>query len=227
MIEKDAVFAVYKPYGMTSHDVIAIIRKKLLIKKVGHAGTLDPLAEGVLLVLTGKRTKESSHFMDTEKEYEASIVFGEKTETGDREGRVIETMTKKDVLHHVQKRTLKQACRNFVGNYVQTVPLFSAVKRKGKRLYSFGRSGTPVPELPKRRVEIKEIRLVSLDENCATIKVVCGKGVYIRQLVEDIGNFLQVPATLDRLVRTRVGPFLLEKALSLTDLTWESITKAE
>jgi len=227
MTEKDAVFAVSKPYGMTSHDVIAIIRKTLLIKKVGHAGTLDPLAEGVLVVLTGKKTKESSHFMEMEKEYVASIVFGEKTETGDREGRVIETMAKEDVLHHVQKRTLEQACRHFLGNYVQTVPLFSAVKRKGKRLYSFGRSGTKVPELPKRSVEIKKIQIISLDENCATIKVICGKGVYIRQLVEDIGSFLQVPATLDRLVRTRVGQFQLTKALYLIDLTWESIRRVE
>lgn len=230
MKETDKILNIYKPKGITSHDVVDIVRKKYKTKKVGHAGTLDPMAEGVLIILIGDATKRQKDFMDTEKEYIAEIVLGIETDTYDIEGTVIRKETGNI---KINKKQLENTLKSFTGNIKQEVPPYSAVKIKGKPLYKYAREGKLEGiELPKRKVFIKEIELLETGElhlggvpraqhhlrgayPSIKIRVVCSKGTYIRSLANDIGKKLGMGATLVSLGRARVGSFNVEDSKKL------------
>jgi len=206
------VLVVDKEKGMTSHDVVARVRRRFSIKKVGHAGTLDPNATGVLLLLLGKATRLSNTFLDQDKEYEATMKLGEKTDSGDCAGSVIRTREVR-----VSAPDVENAMERFVGEIEQVPPMFSAKKIKGKKLYEFARKGVEVEREPKK-VIIKELKAERIDLPFVVLRVVCGKGTYIRQLADDIGDSLDCGAHLTELRRTRSGEFSLSQAVSLGSL---------
>ncbi len=206
------ILVVDKGKGMTSHDVVDLVRKKFGIKKVGHAGTLDPNATGVLILLLGGATKLSSRFLEQDKEYEAVMKLGEKTDSGDCDGKVIKTGE-----IDVSKKEIKDAIAGFEGEIEQTPPMVSAKKVKGKRLYKLARKGLEVKRDPKKIV-IKKIKVKDIDLPFVGFSVACSKGTYIRQLADDIGEKLGCGAHLTELRRTRSGSFSLEQAVALQDL---------
>ena len=218
------VLIINKPKGLTSHDVVDVVRKRLGVKKVGHAGTLDPAATGILIVLVGKKTKEQAKYMKMEKEYLAEVEFGMETDTGDREGRLIAKLSYGQMVK-LRRKEIEDVSPRFIGKVKQSVPLYSAVKIKGKKLYELARKGKGPKKLPERIVEIKEIKILDFKKGTNTtypivkLKIVCGKGVYIRQLAVDLGKALGFPAYLKSLIRTRVGEFGLKKALQIGNLT--------
>ena len=222
-MRKDNVLAISKPKGLTSHDVVEVVREKLGVKKVGHAGTLDPAATGVLIILVGRKTKEQAKYMKMEKEYIAEVEFGRATETGDLEGRQIAKWSYGQMVK-LRRKEIEDVLPKFLGKIRQRVPLYSAVKVKGRKLYQLAREGKRPRELPERTVEIKEIKILNLKKGTdktypvVKLKIVCGKGVYIRQLAVDLGKALGVPAYLKSLVRTRVGEFELGQAIELNKL---------
>lgn len=204
---------VYKPVGMTSHDVVSKLRKLTNIKQIGHTGTLDPFAEGVLPVCIGKATR-LIEFLEDDKEYLATVQFGVSTTTYDREGEVIYTSDKKLVSEDV-----KNALKAFEGEISQLPPIYSAIKVKGKKLYEYARSGQEV-EIKPRKVTIENIELKSFDEKLqqAEILIKCSKGTYIRSIANDLGQKLQCGAHLIKLVRTQAGRFRIENSVNLEGL---------
>lgn len=203
--------AIYKPLGMTSHDVVDYVRKQTGIRKVGHAGTLDPLATGVLVIAIGRNaTKQISEYVAKEKEYIGEITFGATSETDDAEGPIIHN---KDITAP-SNDAVKKVLPSFVGNILQQPPAYSALKIKGKPAYKKARMGEKVVLAP-REVIIKELELLSYEWPKATIRVTTGPGVYIRALARDIGEHLGVGAYLSALERTRVGEFKKEDALQI------------
>lgn len=197
-----------KPSSMTSRDVVNKISKRLNLKSVGHTGTLDPLATGVLVITLGKANKLSSKLTSEYKEYIAKFELGSETDTLDREGKVVKTSNKV-----CTNDEITDAILSFKGSYLQEVPLYSAVKVEGRRLYDYARSGIEVV-LPKREVDIKEIEVISIDR-AITIRTVVSKGTYIRSLIRDIGRKLGTYAFMSELKRTRQGKFSIEDAVSL------------
>jgi len=206
------IFNILKPPGMTSHDVVNFIRKILRIKKIGHGGTLDPAAAGVLPLFIGKATKFIEFFEGNDKQYIAELTFGITTETGDVQGKIIE---RKDVL--VKEEHFKQILKTFEGKIQQIPPMYSAVHYQGKKLYELARQGISVSRSP-RIVEIYSIDLIDFRRKTALIKVSCSKGTYIRTLCEDIGAKLGCGAYLSCLIRTRSGPFSLKNAKTLEEI---------
>ena len=209
----DGIINVNKPKGITSYDVIRFIKREFNFKgKIGHAGTLDPSAEGVLIILIGKATKLSSRLMKFEKEYISMMKLGIKTDTDDIDGKVIE---EREV--NVEVKDIIKVIRSFEGEYLQTPPVVSAIKHQGKPLYKLYRKGIIVKPEPKlvsiKKIDIEEIKLPYIK-----IKVICSKGTYIRALCRDIGEKLGCLATQTELKRTRIGPFSIEKSLSLSEL---------
>jgi len=209
---------IYKPIGMTSHDVVAILRKATKIKQIGHTGTLDPFAQGVLPIAIGKATR-LIEFLDDDKEYLAEVSFGKSTDTYDCEGRVV---TQSDL-----KITLEQVVaglKSFEGEILQTPPIYSALKVKGKKLYEYARKGEEV-EIEPRKVTIEKIELKSFDEESQKAKVLikCSKGTYIRSIAHDLGQNLGVGAHLSELIRTQAGAFFVENAIQLEGITIERI----
>lgn len=204
---------VYKPVGMTSHDVVSKLRKLINIKQIGHTGTLDPFAEGVLPVCIGKATR-LIEFLEDDKEYLATVQFGVSTTTYDREGEVIYTSDKKLVSEDV-----KNALKAFEGEISQLPPIYSAIKVKGKKLYEYARSGQEV-EIKPRKVTIENIELKSFDEKLqqAEILIKCSKGTYIRSIANDLGQKLECGAHLIKLVRTQAGRFRIENSVNLEGL---------
>jgi len=219
-MEKNKILIINKPKGLTSHDVVNVVRRKLGVRKVGHAGTLDPAATGILIVLVGKKTKEQVKYMAMEKEYVAEIEFGLTTNTADSEGITIEQLNHETMKQLTQKK-IEVVLPRFIGRIRQTAPIYSAVKVKGKKLYELARKGKAPKKLPERIVEIKSIKVLDFKKGTNTtypvvkLKVVCGKGTYIRQLAVDLGKALGFPAYLRSLVRTRVGEFSLKEAKKL------------
>lgn len=217
---KDQVLIINKPRGLTSHDVVCFVRKKLGVKKVGHAGALDPAATGVLVVLVGKKTKEQAKYMAMEKEYLAEVEFGMATETGDRDGRLMVKWSNSQMVK-LAKKEIEDILPQFIGKIKQKVPLYSAVKVKGKKLYELARKGKKPEKIPEREVEIKKIEILDFKKGTDSsypivkLKIVCGKGVYIRQLAVDLGKALGVPAYLKSLVRIRVGGFSLKDVIKI------------
>lgn len=213
MAELFGFLNIDKPLGMTSHDVVAHIRRKFRIKRVGHAGTLDPLATGVLVICIGEATRLSDLIMHTQKTYHAAIRFGETTETYDAEGAVINRVD----VSHLTLAHIEAVLPQFIGDIDQVPPMYSAIKKDGKKLYELARAGKAIA-LEPRRVTVHQLRLVQFSAPVAEIEVVCGSGTYIRCLAHDIGQVLGVGAHLIRLIRTRSGVFKIEDAHHLDDI---------
>lgn len=208
----NGVLVVNKPSGITSRDVVNQICKMFNTKKVGHTGTLDPLATGVLVVCVGKATKLVDVLTSTDKEYVATVKLGVLTDTLDTEGTIIKRSNDK-----VNEVLLKQGLNSFVGTYNQEVPLYSAVKIKGKKLYEYARNNeTVVP--PKRMVEIKSIKLLETSGDEYTFAVTVSKGTYVRSLIKDINERLNVIGVMSSLKRVRQGDFKIEKAVTLEEI---------
>lgn len=194
----DGVINVYKEPGFTSFDVVAKLRGILKQKKIGHTGTLDPDAEGVLVVCLGKATKLCSVLTDKDKSYEATLLLGKVTDTEDSSGKVLEqhevTVTEEQV---------RSAVLSFVGEYDQIPPMYSAIKVNGKKLYELAREGIEI-DRESRRVVIHQIEILSMKLPYVTFRVVCGKGTYIRSLCRDIGEKLGCGGIMDKLIRNSV-----------------------
>jgi tRNA pseudouridine55 synthase len=211
---KNNIFAVYKPKGPTSHDIIDKIRKITGVRKVGHAGTLDPLARGVLVIGVGREaTKKLGEIVAKEKEYIADIKLGEESETDDEEGEKISLGVNK----LVSLKEVKNAVDKFVGNIAQVPPVYSAVKIKGTPSHRLARRGKAI-EFKPRKVEIKEIEILDYEWPFLKLRVRTGPGVYIRALARDIGKKLGTGAYLAGLERVRVGEFNKNSALYLEEL---------
>lgn len=204
---------VYKPKGMTSHDVVSFMRKITNIKQIGHTGTLDPFAEGVLPVCIGKATRLIEYLAD-DKEYLATVQFGRNTGTYDIEGVVTETFDKK-----VSEEEVFIGLKNFEGEIEQLPPIYSAIKVNGKKLYEYARKGQNV-EIQPRKVFIERIELKNFDEinQTAEILVKCSAGTYIRSIAYDLGKILGCGGHLIKLIRTKAGGFNIENSSSLEDL---------
>ena len=209
------IINLHKPQGKTSHDMVYFIRKTLKIKQVGHTGTLDPLASGVLPILVGKATRLSDFLMADNKEYIARVKLGITTDTQDITGTVIDT---KNV--SVSCDEIKKVLASFIGEQNQLPPMYSALKVGGEKLYNLARKGITVERTP-RKINIFYIELLSCDmeNNEFEIKVGCSKGTYIRTLCEDIGAALGCGATMSALIRTKSGDFSLENAFSQEQIT--------
>ena len=208
----DGVLLIKKEKDITSSDVVVRLRKILNTKKVGHTGTLDPLATGLLVVTVGKATKISELLTTKYKEYIATMKLGVKTDTYDITGNVIDTCKVPSNLD------FEAILKEYQTTYMQEVPIYSSVKVKGKKLYEYARKGEEV-ELPKKEVEIKEIELLNVEGEYVTFRCVVSKGTYIRSLINDIGNDIGCFACMSDLVRTKVDKFSLEDAYSLDDIS--------
>ena len=208
----NGILNVYKEAGFTSHDVVAKLRGICRQKKIGHTGTLDPEAVGVLPVCLGSGTKLCDMLTDKSKEYEAVLLLGQVTDTQDVTGTVLEE-------HEVtaDEEQAVEAIRSFVGAYEQIPPMYSALKVNGKRLYELARAGKEV-ERKGRPVEIHSIEILSVSLPEITFRVACSKGTYIRTLCHDIGQMLGCGGTMKSLKRTRVGIFTIDGALKLSQL---------
>ena len=224
------ILNIYKEKGWTSFDVVAKVRGMLGRKrKVGHAGTLDPLAEGVLLILTDEDTKKQSEFMKMKKEYEAKIAFGITTPTYDLE--ILPGISDKQMGLDEVKIAVEKVLPKYIGEIDQKVPSYSAVKVEGKRLYKQARSGTvDEDKLPVKRVTIYNIEILGWEEEIietkegakeftvVTMKVECSSGTYIRSLAHDLGEDLGTGGVLVGLIRTRVGEFKISNVKKITEL---------
>ena len=208
----NGVILINKPKGITSRDVVNEVCKILKTKKVGHTGTLDPIASGVLVVCVGKATKLVDIITSANKEYVATVKLGLLTDTLDLDGEVI----KKEKVT-IRKEELTKVLDSFLGKYEQEVPIYSAVKVNGKKLYEYAREGKKV-NLPKRMVEIKKIELINLTEEEYKFKVLVSKGTYIRSLIYDINRKLNVIGVMSDLVRTKQGIFNIDDAYTLEDI---------
>ena len=202
------VLVLDKKAGVTSFDAVSVVRRRLEIRRVGHAGTLDPAATGVLPILVGEATKLVSWLVDQDKEYVATVRFGVTTDTHDLTGRVLAEAP----VPALTREALEEACRPFVGHIRQTPPMYSAVHHAGRRLYELARAGIEVERQP-RAVVVHAIRVEDVSGASVTLRVRCGKGTYVRVLAADLGKGLGCGAAVERLVRVRVGPFRLEDAV--------------
>jgi len=207
------ILVVDKTAGATSFDAVARARTRLGMRRIGHAGTLDPPATGVLPLLIGEATKLTPYLMDQDKEYVATIRFGVTTDTHDLSGRVLSETP----VSGLTRERLEAACRGFVGRIAQVPPMYSAVHHEGRRLYELAREGVEVERTP-RDVVVSAIDVERLEETSATLRIVCGKGTYVRVLAAELGSALGWGGAVDRLVRTRVGRFALADALAWRDL---------
>jgi len=204
---------VNKPSGITSFKLVNLIKKKLQVKKAGHCGTLDPLASGLMLVLTGKATKSQDKFMKQDKVYTASVKLGTKTDSGDLAGKVVQQSD----YSHVDIDKIKNVCKDFIGETEQIPPMFSALKVGGKKLYELARKGIEI-ERKRRKITIYFIDVIDYSDGIIKIKVKCSSGTYIRTLAEDIGGKLNTHAVLINLVREEIGIYSLKNAVSLEEI---------
>lgn len=209
----NGVINIYKEKGFTSHDVVAKLRGIVGQKKIGHTGTLDPDAEGVLPVCLGRATKLCDMLTDKDKTYEAVLLFGKTTDTQDISGTVLEE--KDTSLLTVEK--IEECIRAYIGEYEQVPPMYSALKVNGKKLYELAREGKEV-ERKARKVQIYDIQIKKIEIPRVTMEVTCSKGTYIRTLCHDIGQKLGCGGTMKSLKRTRVGIFTIDGALKLSRL---------
>lgn len=208
----NGVILVNKDINRTSRDIVNDISHILNIKKVGHTGTLDPLATGVLVITVGRYTKLNEVLTSTYKEYIAEFILGTETDSLDITGNITD---KKEVNLDVEK--IREVISSFEGTYNQVVPLYSAVKVNGKKLYEYARNNEDV-DVPSRMVDIKSIEILSIKDNLVKIKVLVSKGTYIRSLIRDIGSSLGVGATMTSLVRTKQGQFDIEDTVNVEDI---------
>ncbi|MEK7652425.1 MAG: tRNA pseudouridine(55) synthase TruB [Patescibacteria group bacterium] len=216
---KNEIILIDKPTGITSFDVIRILRRKLGIKKMGHAGTLDPLASGLMIIGVGDGTKKLNEYLKLSKIYIADILLGISTETGDREGKIIE---KKEV-KNLDKKEIEKVLKGMRGKLRLQVPIYSAIKIKGKPLYEYARKGREI-ELPTKNMEILDIKLIDISDNKNTpsgetaesknikVEINVSSGTYIRSIAEEFGKRLGYPASLSGLRRIKIGDFRIEDA---------------
>ena len=205
---------IYKPKGLTSHDVVARLRKITKVRQIGHTGTLDPFATGVLPICIGKATR-LIEYLDDDKEYLATVQFGKNTTTYDLEGEITATFDKK-----VTEEDVKNTLKDFEGEISQIPPIYSAIKVNGKKLYDYARQGQDI-EIKPRKVTISKIELKEFDKTSqsAKITVACSKGTYIRSIAYDLGAKLGCGGYLTALERTKAGKFQVNSAIKLEDLT--------
>lgn len=215
----NGVLFINKPAGWTSRDVVNKIMKIYQTKKVGHTGTLDPMATGVLIVCLGSYTKLVDELTSQDKTYEAGMKIGIQTDTGDITGNII-----KETKNITTLEQIESAFFHFPKEYLQTVPIYSAVKINGKKLYEYAREGLSV-ELPKRFVRVSKLDLLSVNDADITFSTVVSKGTYIRSLIEDIAKNMDTVATMTKLVRTRQGNYRLEDCFSMDDITIDTPLK--
>src|SRR6266571_3777062 len=226
----DGALIIDKPAGLTSHDVVARVRKTIAERRVGHTGTLDPFATGVLVVLVGRATRLAQFLSGAEKEYEALIRFGHRTDTGDITGKQIgeeQSHAKPQSTRSLREEEIETALASLRGEIEQTPPMYSAKKIGGRKLYELARRGEEVERKPVR-VTISEFECISeLDDSMKSldngtqdlrVRVVCSAGTYIRTLAEDLGQLLGTGAHLAELRRTRAGTFKIEDAMTLDEL---------
>jgi tRNA pseudouridine55 synthase len=213
IFEQGQVLLINKPLEWTSFDVVRKVRYLTKTKKVGHAGTLDPLATGLLIVCTGKFTKKINDYMAQEKEYTGTITLGATTPTYDLESQPENFRS----FEHLTTEQLQQAAHQFTGNILQTPPIHSAIKKEGKRVYELARRGVEV-KLEPRPVTISAFELTEISLPVVRFRVVCSTGTYIRSLANDFGEKLGCGGYLSSLCRTRIGGFLIKDALSVEEL---------
>lgn len=206
---REGVFSVCKPEGVSSFRMVQLVRRSLGIKKVGHTGTLDPFASGVLVICAGRpATRLISQLMVGDKEYEATLKLGIITDTQDPEGEIVERRS----VPEMSERVIAECLAQFTGEQMQTPPSYSALKHEGKPLYYYARQGIKVVKEP-RSINIKELHCLSQDRDTLALRIVCSKGTYIRTLAADIGDFLGCGAHLSKLKRTRNGFFSIGDTL--------------
>ena len=216
----EGILPIYKQRGITSHDVVFKARKILKMKKIGHAGTLDPEVDGVLLLLLGGATKVSDYAMDLGKSYRAEVCLGIKTTTEDLTGEVLEECNVSDI--DINK--IKDILQTLIGEIKQTPPIYSAVKVKGKKLYEYARAGKFDVEIPSRKVNIYDVEFIEGSDYYKdnkfyfSINISCGKGTYVRTIATDIGKKLNLPSTMSKLTRTRSGKIELDNCLTLSEV---------
>lgn len=209
----NGIVNIYKEKGYTSHDVVAVLRKVVGQKKIGHTGTLDPDATGVLPVCLGRATKVCELLTDHDKTYEALLLLGKTTDTQDISGEVLEERDPGDLT----EEEVRSFIESFIGEYDQIPPMYSALKVNGKKLYELAREGKTV-ERKSRKVQIHGIRILEMNLPHVRMEVDCSKGTYIRTLCHDIGEKLQVGGCMEELERTKVGRFLKEDAVTLDEV---------
>jgi len=208
----DGIFNINKPVGMTSHDVVARVRRLTRQRRVGHAGTLDPAASGVLPICLGQATRVAEYLSESGKRYQAAVIFGAVTDTYDAEGEVLRRAPVQ-----VMRTQIEDALAAFLGRQMQTPPRYSAIKVAGQPLYKLARAGVDVP-LEPRPIEIFSLEVLDWQLPNLTLEVECSKGTYIRSLAYDLGERLGCGAYLGGLVRLRSGPFTLDESLKLEEL---------
>ncbi|MBU1094047.1 MAG: tRNA pseudouridine(55) synthase TruB [Firmicutes bacterium] len=218
----DGFFLVNKQKGMTSHDVVFKMKKKFHLDKIGHTGTLDPFASGLLILCTGKATKLAHLFSNLDKVYEGSIAFGNHYDTYDTTGSIVET--KDSIINQPQ---VEQAMKDMIGSYDQLPPMYSAIKQNGRKLYELARQGLDVKR-ETRLVSIYEFKMISLLENntCSFLASV-SKGTYIRSVAVDLAEKLDTYAALDQLKRLSVGKYSLQNSKSIEDITKDDMISLE
>lgn len=209
----DIIVPFWKPIDWTSFDVVKKVRYQIKPNKVGHAGTLDPFAEGVLVLCIGKKTRESQSIMNLEKEYIGIIQLGTETDTLDTTGKVISKMPVPALSYSLIEKSLVQ----FIGDIEQVPPMYSALKKSGQPLYRLARKGITVEREP-RMVHISNIEIIEIQEDKFSIKVICGKGTYIRSLASDISKALGTCGYLKSLTRTRVGQYDENNSVKLDEM---------
>jgi tRNA pseudouridine55 synthase len=209
----DGILIVNKPMGITSHDVVKKVRARFRMRRVGHAGTLDPLATGVLIMLLGKATKSFNKFVGMDKAYRATLILGTATDSADVQGKVIQQIP----YEGVTRGQVEEVFKKFSGHIDQVPPMVSAVKVKGKKLYQLARKGIEVAR-EARQVRIDCLKLEAFDPPHVKFYLECSKGTYVRQLAEDIGKLLGCGACISQIERTRVGSFRVEEAVSIEDI---------
>ncbi|MFH1847674.1 MAG: tRNA pseudouridine(55) synthase TruB [Candidatus Omnitrophota bacterium] len=212
--EMNGILIVDKPSGMTSHDVVDFIRRKFHIKKVGHAGTLDPLATGVLVVLIGKATKLSNKLLSQDKKYQVTMMLGKRTDTGDADGK---TVFECGDLSGFDRGRVEKALEDFRGEIEQIPPMTSAIKIKGKKLYELARAGLEVKR-DSRKVHIYGLSILGFEAPNVELEVSCSKGTYVRTLCDDIGQALGCGAHVSKIRRVGSGEFRIEDAILFPDL---------
>lgn len=216
ILSEGKTFPIIKPVSWTSFDVVKKVRTLTGIKKIGHAGTLDPFATGLLLLCTGPATKTISKLIQLTKEYVAEVEFGYETDTMDWTGKKI----KESSIPNLSEKEIESVLENFRGKIRQEIPSFSAAKFKGKRLYKSARKGEEVPQLFKE-VIIHDIELLEVGENTIKLRIECGSGTYVRTLARDIARLLNSTGHVKSLVRTRIGDYSLKDAWTIEDLEKE------
>ena len=212
----NGILIINKEKGCTSHDIVYKV-KKIFNEKVGHTGTLDPLAEGVLPILIGKGTLCSKYLINHDKKYVVNLALGQKTETADLEGKIIEEKNIPD--KSLTQSKIEKVLKSFIGKQQQMPPIYSAIKVNGKKLYEYARKGQNV-EIKPREIEIYDIKLINIDAQKKQIQfeVFCGKGTYIRSLCEDIAEKLETVGYMESLKRIQVGNFKIEESSKIQEL---------